>query len=356
MDANHVKTFSILGAFLRQFSNKEKDPKLDLLNEQCFDSFQNAIEKVHVFNPWFIKEFVVNAIHSLGCILKEEELAAWISKYSCQNSSPSRIAVILAGNIPLVGFHDMICVLLSGNIFIGKLSSKDDILIKEIKNVLEKIDPSMAERIILTGNTVKEFDAIIATGSNNSARYFEYYFGKYPSVIRKNRNSIAILDGCETREELEKLADDIFMYFGLGCRNVSKLFVPRDYDFKTLIECSEKYKFISNHNKYANNYDYNRTVYLMNMKKFLDTGFFILKEDSTISSPISVVYYEYYDNMKDIDKVLEQEKYSLQCVVSRKKYRENMILPGETQQPTLNDYADGIDTMNFLSSLETRHI
>jgi len=252
----------------------------------------------------------------------------------------------MAGNIPLVGFHDFLSVLITGNKVLAKLSSNDTVLLPFLAKKLIEIEPGFAELIEFTEERLSNFDAVIATGSNNTARYFEYYFGKYPSIIRKNRNSVAILTGNETPEQLDALAEDIFRYFGLGCRNVSKLFLPKDYNFDPFFNAMYGWKEIINNNKYINNYDYNKAVYLMSNIELLDNEFLLLKEDNGFSSPISVVFYQYYESEDELRKYLSENKEHIQAIVSEKD-----IPFGAAQKPQLWDYADGVDTVSFLLNL-----
>ena len=249
----------------------------------------------------------------------------------------------MAGNIPLAGFHDFLSVLISGNNLIVKTSSKDSELIVYISDILCSINPSFRDNIEFAEGTLSNFDIVIATGSDNSSRYFDYYFGKYPSIIRKNRNSIAIIEGDETGDELEGLGTDIFSYFGLGCRNVSKIYVPKGYDFRSMIRYWDTFAGVISHPKYANNYDFNKAVYLVNKEAFYDAGYILLKEDSRISSPVSVLYYEYYESQTALKQQIELLKEKIQCMIGR-----HNIPFGKAQSPNLWDYADGIDTIEFL--------
>ena len=352
---NSIKIFSELGKFLKQFSINEKKANNVKLNDLFYNDFEELVKTIHVRNPWFIEENVRKAIGAIADTLSEEKLVDWISVYINrlkQNKSSKKVAVIMAGNLPLVGFHDMLCVLISGNKFIGKLSFKDDMLLIYISKILIAIEPELADYIKFTEGRLTEFDAIISTGSNNTSRYLEYYFGKYPHIIRKNRNSVAVLKGLETKEELKLLGEDIFQYFGLGCRNVSKLFVPQYYNFNSFYEAIFNHNNIINHNKYANNYDYNRTVYLMkNENTLLDNNFLLLKEDTSYSSPIGVLFYEKYNSVIQLNERLNKDKDLLQCIVCNSNDINNSIPFGTAQCPSLNDYADGLDTMEFLLSL-----
>ncbi len=305
-------------------------------------------------SPWFTEDNIIYAIDAWVSQLQEEKLNAWCEKYPQLNQpqSPKRIAVITAGNLPLVEFHDFLSVLIAGHHFVGKLSSKNNKLLPEIAKLLIETEPEFANHISFPKENLSNFDAVIATGSNNSARYFDYYFGKYPNIIRKNRNSIAVLSGNETDTQLKALADDIFLYFGLGCRNVSKIFVPKDFDLNRIFANVLHKQNVINHNKYANNYDYNRAIYLMNQEEFLDNGFLMLKESQAISSPISVVFYERYDDFSTVKNFITLNADKLQCVVAQSSTIPNSVDFGNTQNPTLQDYADGIDTLNFLLNLK----
>ncbi len=352
---SRIKSFVTLGNFLKQFSKDGVRQNDNELNALFYIDFEELIKKVNIYNQWFVEDNVRIAIAAITDSLNEEDLVEWISKYINQlsvNKEPKKVAVIMAGNIPMVGFHDMLCVLLSGNKFVGKLSSDDKYLLPFVAKVLIAIEPSFADYIEFTEGQLKNMDAVIATGSNNSARYFDYYFGKYPHIIRKNRNSAAVLTGSETAEELKLLAKDIFYYFGLGCRNVSKLFVPKGYVFDTFYESMFHYKEIANNNKYANNYEYNRTVYLMaDTPSLLDNNFLLLKDDAGYSSPIGVLFYEYYDDLELLNKRLETDKEQIQCIVSNSSAIKNTVAFGDAQFPGLSDYADGVDTMKFLTEL-----
>ena len=304
-------------------------------------------------NPWFTDENIDFALTEISNSLHQENLEKWMSMYpQLQNEQEAkRVGVITAGNIPLVGFHDFLSVLMTGNIFVGKLSSKDDKLMPRVIKLLIEINPKFKKYITLSESKMENFDSVIATGSNNSARYFEYYFGKYPHIIRKNRNSVAVLTGEETDEELQLLADDIFLYFGLGCRSVSKLFLPDGYDLDYVFRNSLKHKNVINHNKYANNYDYNRVIYMMNKIEFKDNGIMLLKEDIAYASPVSVVYYENYSKQETVKKRLQSDNEMIQCIVSKEALIGNTVKFGETQKPKLWDFADNIDTIKFLLKL-----
>jgi hypothetical protein len=266
------------------------------------------------------------------------------------NVTPKTVGLVLAGNIPLVGFHDFISVLLSGHKVAVKTSSNDQHLLPFLAKYMISVQPELEKYITFVAGKLENFDAVIATGSNNTARYFEYYFKDKPSIIRKSRNSVAVLDGNESEEQMIALGEDVFRYFGLGCRNVSKLFIPRNYNFDAFFGGMYPYHRVMKFEKYINNYDYNKAVFLMSNFDLLDNEFLIIKEDSSYASPISSVFYEYYDNLDDIKNKLQEDQEQIQCVVSNDLI-ENSVSFGQTQKPKLWDYADNIDTINFLINL-----
>lgn len=345
---NKKNIFAELGKFLSQFSEAENHQKKEVLgNAVFFDSFVDLIQLSQSHNGWYTPEQVYYAIHSWAEALTEENLNEWLSKYNFDNVKPKKIALILAGNIPLVGFHDFLSVLITGHDVLVKTSSNDQHLLPFLAKYLIHIAPELETKITFSEGKLENFDAVIATGSNNTARYFEYYFKDKPSIIRKSRNSIAVLNGAESKEQLTALGEDIFRYFGLGCRNVSKLFVPKGYIFDSFFEAIFAYQDVIHYEKYANNYDYNKAVFLMSNFKLLDNGFLTIKEDSSHASPISSVFYEYYENLSDLEKKLESEAEQIQCIVSNNLIK-NSVAFGHTQQPKLWDYADNIDTISFL--------
>jgi hypothetical protein len=312
----------------------------------------DLINTTQQYNAWFTPESTANAVRAIAGMLNESKLEEWLCAYSLlPGGRISRVGLILAGNIPLVGFHDILCVLVTGNKALIKLSSQDYKLIPYILQKLTEIQPAFKDQIEYIERLV-DFDAVIATGSNNSSRYFEYYFSKVPHVIRKNRNSIAILNGYESSEELESFGHDIFDYFGLGCRNVSKVFVPSAYDFKNLFEGIERFKPVIDHHKYNNNYDYNKSIFLVNLDKHLDNGFLLLKEDHRLASPLAVLYYQEYDDIHRLEQELLEYADQIQCIVSASKLGITTVAPGESQKPDLWDYADRVDTIAFLQSIK----
>nr|MBC7612371.1 acyl-CoA reductase [Pseudopedobacter sp.] len=308
-----------------------------------------VLQQAYLNNNWFTIDMQVKAIKAWGQLLEKENLNRWLKPYSLSDQTEVKtVLIIMAGNIPLVGLHDLICVLATGNKALIKPSSDDSILMKWLIQELVKLNPEMSSLInVAEDHHTKNFDAVIATGSNNSNRYFEYYFRTKPNLLRKSRNSIAVLTGKETTEELDQLADDIFMYFGLGCRNVSKVLLPQGYNLEPMIVAFERYKEIIHHNKYANNYTYHKAIFLMNMAPHLDNGFLILKQDDLIASPLSVLLFQFYENANQVVSYIEEHKNDLQCVVGNMD-NERMIPFGRSQNPALNDYADGEDTIRFL--------
>lgn len=346
--SNKKASFIELGKFLRQFSanGNTQNPEVQN-NDRFYSDFIALIELSQSHNGWFTPEQVYFAIQSWADALTESNLDQWLSRYDFSAVTPKTVGLILAGNIPLVGFHDFLSVLISGHKVLVKTSSNDQKLLPFLAQYLISIDPELAADITFTEGKLEHFDAVIATGSNNTARYFEYYFKDKPNIIRKNRNSVAVLDGNETKEDLIRLGEDIFRYFGLGCRNVSKLFLPKNYDFTLFFEAMFTYGDIIHYEKYANNYDYNKAVFLMSRFELLDNEFMTLKEDSSYASPISSVFYEYYDSAETLKNRLENDSDQLQCIVSN-DIIPNAIPFGKTQKPELWDYADNVDTLDFL--------
>ena len=320
------------------------------------EALQTAIRKTAFHNAWLTIENQWKAINAIrDNFLSRELLEKWVSSYTfpaLEETKFKTISLVLAGNIPLVGFHDLLCVFVSGQKAKIKLSDKDPYLIPFLIQNLIAIIPSVKTYFEIVEGAMKDFDAVIATGSNNSSRYFEAYFGKYPHIIRKNRNAVAVLRGDESVEDFRHLGDDIFTYFGLGCRNVSKIYVPRGYHFEPLLEVIHEFKELVLHDKYKNNFDYQFTIVILNKIKYHSNGCLMMIENEAIASPIAMVYYEYYDNYKTLSTKLKTLKEEIQCVVAKTPIAH---LPtfnfGEAQKPTLSDYADGEDTMAFLLNL-----
>lgn len=350
--SQRIEAFAKLGEFFKQFSTSkiEKHENAEF-NPILFDAFKMQIKRASEFNGWFTQENVLKAFESWSEALTIENLEKWTSTYTIdENIAPKNIAIIMAGNIPLVGFHDFLTVLVSGNNALVKLSSNDKHFLPLIAKFLEYYHPYFKNKIAFTEKKLTDFDAVIATGSNNTKRYFEFYFGKYPSIIRSSKNSAAIITSKETKQELEALGDDIFQYFGLGCRSVSKIFVPVNYNFDLLFNALFKFNDIINVKKYENNYDYNKAIYLMSLFKIQDNGFVMLKEDPSYASPIATLFYEFYDSYENLLIKLEAEKEAIQCIVCNENDL-NFVKFGQTQQPKLWDYADGVDTFQFLLNI-----
>ena len=309
--------------------------------------WREARQKASLQNGWFIPEFVGLASENIAKkFLKEDELIKWSAHYKIQtlNSRPQRIGIVMAGNIPLVGFHDLLSVLMSGHKAVIKPSSKDEVLIKELAEVLKTWETEI-NGLVEFSEMLKDCDAYIATGSNNTSRYFEFYFGKYRHIIRRNKTSVAVLTGNETIAELEELAGDVYQFFGLGCRNVTKLYVPGGYDFVSLLTAFKKYNYLADHHKYKNNYDYNLAIHLLNNKYYMTNGSILLIEDNSFFSPISQLNYEYYASRDELLSSLYNNQ-DIQGIIEKEH-----IPFGQAQSPGLFDYADKVDTMEFLQSL-----
>lgn len=332
--SERIISFIQLGKKLRNLSQDEKF---------------NIARQAHILNNWFVEDNVIYALDAIAGELTEEKIISWVSNYDFSKTQPKKVAIIMAGNIPFVGFHDLLCVLLAGHEAIVKPSSQDTFLIKLIAKYLTEIDAEWQGKITITTEVIKNFQAVIATGSNNSALYFEYYFRKNPHIIRRNRTSVAIITGNETTEELVRFGEDVFRYYGLGCRNVSKVFVPEGYDFTKMLDNFLPWEKVMDNHKYKNNYDYNKSIYLVNRIAHLDTGYMLLTENQQLISPISVLFCQYYENQTDLAETILSLQSDLQCIVAT-DYPDSQPF-GKAQQPKLNDYADGIDTMKFLQGL-----
>ena len=322
-------------------------------NSQWFrENIATAFSRLYQSNGWFTEASVTKACEGLNLMLHENDVVEWLSEYHISTELPKkRVAIIMAGNIPFVGFHDLLCVLIAGHSAIVKLSSEDSILPTIIIQRILELEPRFESYIRMSDTKLLNFDAVIATGSNNTARYFEAYFGKYPHIIRKSRSSVAVLDGAETTSELQLLGNDILDFFGLGCRNVSKLYVPTNYTFDALFEAVYEKKEVININKYASNYDYNRAVYLMNSIPFLDNNFLIIKQGNDLHTPVSVIHYEFYDEIEKVQSALHAQQEEIQCIVSHVADIKPSVNFGESQKPRLWDYADQVDTLRFLLHL-----
>ena len=311
------------------------------------EDWQAAKDKASRENGWFTPDFINLATRQIAThFLQKEKLLSWAGRYHipAEQPAPKNIGVVMAGNIPLVGFHDFLCVFISGHRQTIKASSKDETLIRHLVGRLEEWNPEVPS-LVEFSTMLKGCDAYIATGSNNSARYFDYYFGKYPNIIRRNRTSVAVLTGRESSTELEGLADDVYQYFGLGCRNVTKIYVPKDYDFLPLLNAFRKYNHLADHHKYKNNYDYQLAILILNKQYYMTNDSIVLHENKALFSPISQLNYEFYENVQDVHQSLTGNQ-DVQCVAG-----EGFFPFGQAQQPSLTDYADGVDTLKFLMKL-----
>ncbi|GGZ25885.1 acyl-CoA reductase [Echinicola pacifica] len=332
-----IEAFIALGNKIEACSDQELD-----------DLFRRAENN----NSWFTPEQVNMAIKGIRELLLEKPLLQWANRYSLPDGFRGlKIGVLMAGNIPGVGFHDLMMVLLAGYQAHVKLSSNDQVVIKWLVAQLRELAPELADRVFFE-EMLKAKDAYIATGSDNSARYFEYYFGKYPSIIRKNRTSVAVLNGQETSEDYLALAGDVFQYFGLGCRNVSKVYLKSEQQIKDFYDAIEAYQLITSQHKYLNNYDYNKSIYLVNGEPHLDNGFLLTKNSSDLVSPVAVLYYEIYEEAEQLKALLSEQESKIQCVVSKDAWFEGSLAFGEAQCPGVEDYADHVDTMAFLLGLK----
>ena len=345
-----IDAFVKLGSFLSQFSQSKIEKKENIeFNDLFFDGFKHQIKIAQENNSWFTKDNILFSLESWSKALTEKNISIWLENQSF-NETKSSVAIIMAGNIPLVGFHDFLAVLISGHSVLVKQSSNDKNLLPFLAKYIEYVEPEMKGSIEFTEKKLESFDAVIATGSNNTARYFEHYFKGKPSIIRQNRNSIAVITGNETDDEMNALSNDVFQYFGLGCRSVSKLYVPKGYNFDAFFNGMYSKKEIINNAKYANNYDYNKAVYLMSEFDLLENGFLMIKEDESYASPIATIFYEYYDNIEQLKTKLTTDKEKVQCIVSKGVFNTEIAF-GQTQHPQLWDYADGVNTLDFLSKI-----
>lgn len=352
MDVNRkIQAFAYLGKVLSDASELV-DKEVLISSDRHVQRMLDAIEMAGSGNAWFTPGFISKAIRGIAMMLDAGELQRWVASYPQQKGMQDKtVAVVMAGNIPAVGFHDFLSVLMAGHRLQAKLSSDDRSLIPAMAEVLTAYDAGLGDRIAFTEEKIHDSDAVIATGSNNTARYFDYYFGKYPHIIRRNRNAVAVLQEDSTDDSLKALGEDIFLYFGLGCRNVSKLYLPRGFEAKRLFEALEEWSWIGDHHKYRNNYDYNKSIFLVNGDAHLDNGFLLLKEDAALISPVSVLNFQYYDDQGTLKEHLQSIQDEIQCVVTDNKGIGNGVMPGRAQYPGVDDYADGIDTLAFLTDL-----
>lgn len=350
-----INAFVSLGEFLGHFADATIESTEAIQKDNVFyDTMPELMQTAKNYNGWFTEGNLRYTFASWSKVLTKTNLEHWLKNYNLPVQHPKTIAVVMAGNIPMVGFHDFLSILLAGHKVLVKLSSNDNKLLPFLTRFLITKDPSLKEAIRFTDEQLTDFDAVIATGSDNTARYFDFYFRKKPNIIRKNRNAVAVLTGEENKADLALLANDIFRYYGLGCRNVAKIYVPKDYDFRKFFEAMYYWKDITQEVKYMNNYDYNKAVYLMSHHKtggLLDNDFLLLKEEENFSSPIGVLFYSYYNSIEELESLLKEKQDKIQCVVSKTDLNRKTVAFGDTQSPGLMDYADDVDTMAFLESL-----
>lgn len=322
--------------------------KIEAIEDNQLNDWQH---KVYANNPWFTPENIKLALAGWTSMLTEKAIQDWLSCYKIEIPVVQKtIGVVMAGNIPFAGFHDMLCVLASGHKLKAKKSSQDLVFPEWILSLISEIDSDVASRVEWV-EKIEEVDAVIATGSGNTARYFKYYFSKWPHIIRNNRTSVAVLTGNESDEELRLLGKDVFTYFGLGCRNVSKIYLPEGASVEPVLRVFEEFYTIKSHNKYANNYDYNRSVYLLNQVPIFDNLVVLMKQDHQLASPLGVLFYDFYTNVNQLQMHLETERENIQCIVARQDTIDGAVPFGQAQCPSMLDYADGVDTMEFLLSL-----
>lgn len=331
-----IAAFIQLGKYIRNLTEEE---------------LESLSIKVENNNNWFTPRQTKFALNEISGMLEEANLREWLSNYQIPSLTPAKpVGLLMAGNIPAVGFHDLLCVLISGHEVHAKLSSSDKILIPWLSEILNSIEPLFSSKIFFQ-DMLKGKEAYIATGSDNSSRYFGYYFGKFPHIIRKNRTAIAVLDGMENGEDFQSLAHDMFQYFGLGCRNVSKLYLKSKCQLQDLLNEIKGFHLPLSHHKYLNNYDYNKAIYLVNGEAHLDNGFLLVKESKELVSPISVLFYEIYPNLEMLTKKINEDSAKIQCIVSKNAWFPNSVPFGQSQKPNLGNYADNVDTLKFLISL-----
>ncbi len=355
MNTNQIKSaFVQLGKIFALLGNNQPWPGFSSgLSEQEYANWQHLINTAHTHNGWFTPDNVQGALKAWGNNLQVDHLDTWLESYPSFASTAIRnkkVGVVMAGNIPMVGFHDLLSVLITGHTAIVKLSSNDNLLIPLAVKTMGQFEPEILTRVLFA-DRLNEMDAVIATGSNNTGRYFEQYFSKYPHIIRKNRNAVAVIEHETSAVDLRAIGDDVFTYFGLGCRNVTKLFLPEGFDIDRFFGAIYPYRDIINHSKYANNYDYHKALYLLNKEPLLDNGFILLREHSQLHSPLGVLHYEYYNKPEQVKGFIAAHEDQIQCVVESTKRSDLSVAPGHSQHPTLNDYADRVDTIAFLLNL-----
>jgi hypothetical protein len=351
-----IAAFVQLGVLLRYFAENAPWPGYTCgINEKEYVQFNEVIPDLHYRNPWFTEQNIRKSLSAWHKNLQENELHQWLSSYPAEMlelNRPKKVGLVLAGNIPLVGMHDVLSVLITGHTAVIKFSSDDNLLLPVLLRFLFTFEPEFEKHVLITEGKLTDIEAVIATGSNNTSRYFDYYFSKYPHIIRKNRTSLAIVSHDTDEESLRKIGNDIFDFFGLGCRNVTHVLFPKDYDLNRFFKAIYDFNPIVNHNKYANNYDYYKALFMLNREDLLDNGFLLLRKHAALSSVLGTLHYQFYNGKESVLHLLETQKEEIQCVVNDAGWPENAVLPGETQNPRLWEYADGVDTIAFLLSLK----
>lgn len=345
-----VQAFHRLGNVLRAAADDSSDYSPE--SSEWVEEFRVLISDSMYENPWFIPDFVRHRFMVIAAMLEADRLESWLENYDTHTQVPKKVLVVMAGNIPAVGFHDMLCVLVSGHSMIAKLSSEDQKIIPAMARFLISENQRFADKVEFSTSIVKNFDAVIATGSDNTSRYFNYYFGRYPNIIRRNRNSLAIIYGDESKEAMQGIVADILLYFGKGCRSVSQIMVPKSYDFSALIEVMQSFSFMAHHSKFANNYDYQKAIALVNGHYYMDSGFLLLLPSDRLSAAVGVLHYSSYDKPDDCTEYCNRNKDFIQCVVSDKPLPIPTVRPGKAQYTGLIDYADEVDTLDFLIKLK----
>lgn len=306
--------------------------------------WQAAKENAYEKNGWFIPQFIELSIKNIAThLLSRAGLQQWASKYNIPNQrSPLTVGIVMPGNLPLAGFYDFLCTFVAGHRQRIKLSTNDDVLLKHLVAQMGSWNAAVHE-LVMFDDMLKGCDAYITTGKQN-IESLKKYLSKYPHIIHRTGSAVAILYGHETRQQLELLADDVFQYFGQGCLNITKLYVPREYDFIPLLKVFDKYGFLIDHNKYKNNYDYQLALLILNKGFYMTNGSILLTESASISSPVARLHFEYYTDEKDVIDSLADP--GLAQVIAG----TNQAPFGRAQQSVVCDQG-GAATLQFLLEL-----